>query len=592
MRKPPRGQVLVEDSPYESDPLFLSTYTLSKMDAERAVLEFAEDGEMEIFVLRPGILYGPRGKWNISRLGCPAGKKAYVTIGFGGNQLPVCYVRNCAHAALTAAETGDAPPGTYNIIDDEIFTQLEYLKRLKKDVRPGLKIIRVPYLVARAVAWLGGIAAGLLHRPCPIRPAHLIACRRRLAYSNDKAKHVLGWRPLVGKEEALTETMRCFAEREHISRRADLRALGKPPRDKPVLTACVVGCGMISSPHLETLSNMKNARLLAICDSNRDAANETAQRFKILHVYDDVETMLDVERPDVLHVLTPPRSHAEIVRLAAERGCNLLVETPMATDTAEAVKMMNLAEKHGVQICVDHNHLYDPIMVRARRLVESGALGDIIWVESYYGFDLGNDPSSRYLLPGTEKHWTFQLPGKLYQNLAPHPLSVALDVLGMPTTIEAHAQPSRVLPHQPTDELRVRLETKTAAGLVTVSIAAGPGVQYMNIVGTRMRLSLDFLNKWMICECRTRGIPRPTSRALMNLRHGCIVLRSALSGVVKVLLKKWTRYDGMDLLIREYYAALQERRPSPVTAQEALRVMKVMDAIWEQLDAQWPDTGK
>jgi len=53
--------------------------------------------------------------------------------------------------------------------------------------------------------------------------------------------------------------------------------------------------------------------------------------------------------------------------------------------------------------------------------------------------------------------------------------------------------------------------------------------------------------------------------------------------MVKVLTKKWTPYDGIDLLIREYYAALQENRPPPVSGEEGLRVMETLDAVWEQL---------
>ena len=583
MRKPSAGQFITEDTPYEDDPAFASNYTSAKIDAERVVLEFTGHAKMQVFVLRPGILYGPRGSWKIARLGYPGGARFFFTIGSGRNPLPVCCVRNCAQAALTAAETTQAPPSVYNIVDDERFTQIEYLRRLKSEVRPRLRILRVPYPVARAVAWLGGIATGLLGRPCPIRTAHLVACRRRLPYSNERAKLVLGWQPRFGKEESLAETLRHFAAQERVSRRADLRVLGSPSEGKPPVTACLVGCGMIAETHLEILGRMKNARILALCDSNREAVRKLAQRFKILHTYDDAGVMLDVERPRVLHVLTPPHSHAQLAAAAAERGCHVLVEKPMAVDAAEARRMAELAEKHGVQLCVNHNHLYDPVMVKARRLIESGALGDVIWVESYYGFDLGNNPASRYLLPGAEDHWTFKIPGGLYQNLAPHPLSVALDVLGAPTNVRAHAQASRVVPHQPTDELRVWLDTPTASGLVTVSLASSPRLQYLNVVGTRMRISVDFLNKWVVCEKVLRGIPKPISRAMMNVRHGCAILGATLGGMVKVLRKKWTPYDGMELLIREYYAALQENRPPPVSADEGIRTMEIMDSVWAQL---------
>ena len=293
--------------------------------------------------------------------------------------------------------------------------------------------------------------------------------------------------------------------------------------------------------------------------------------------------MLDVERPDVVHILTPPQSHEALTQIAAEHGASILVEKPMAMDADEARRMIEIARAHNVTLCVDHNHLYDPVMVKARRIIESGALGDVIWVDSYYGFDLGNNPNSRYLVPGGEDHWSFKIPGGLYQNIAPHPLSVALDVLGPIADIRADAQPSRVVPHQPTDELRLHLKTAKAAGMITVSIAASPREQYMTVVGTRTRLTVDFLNKWLIAEGVVPRIPKAISRALMNLRHGSAVLGGTVGGMVKYLRGNWTPYDGLAVLVREYYAALQERRPPPVSAEEALRTMEIMDEAWKQL---------
>ena len=53
--------------------------------------------------------------------------------------------------------------------------------------------------------------------------------------------------------------------------------------------------------------------------------------------------------------------------------------------------------------------------------------------------------------------------------------------------------------------------------------------------------------------------------------------------MVKYLRGKWTPYDGLAVLVREYYAALQERRPPPVSAEEALRTMEIMDEAWKQM---------
>ncbi len=187
------------------------------------------------------------------------------------------------------------------------------------------------------------------------------------------------------------------------------------------------------------------------------------------------------------------------------------------------------------------------------------------------------------MLPGAEKHWTFGLPGGLYQNLAPHPLSLALEILGKPTKIRATARYGHVLPHQETDELRIFVESQRAAGLVTVSVAASPRYQHLHLYGSKGSLFVDLLNKWLIFQRQHRGVPKPLSRALMNLSHGWAVIGGTLSGTLKLLRGRWTPYEGMGVLIREFYSALLEGREPPVGADEALTVMEVMDESWRQI---------
>jgi predicted dehydrogenase/nucleoside-diphosphate-sugar epimerase len=578
-------RTVVEESPYESDPEMLGPYTNSKIAAEQEALAFARSGAgIEITVLRPGCLYGPRGRWNISRLGYTVGSGWYMTVGFGRVPLPVCYVKNCAAAVRAALELTGINGEVFNIVDDDLFTAREYLKRIKRDVRSKLKLLPGSYWLLSLLAWGLKLANRALPKvPRPFRKANLIACSRRLKYSNEKAKRLLGWHPTVGKEQALAETMSYLAPKERLSRRANPRLLGRPPATDSRLMVVLIGAGAIAEEHLKALDKVDNARAVAICDSNIEAARALCERYRIFYSYDDPAEMIKKEKPHVVHILTPPQSHAALAELALSHGAHVLIEKPMAMNAAEARRIFDFANARGLQVCVDHNHLYDSTMIRARRLLESGRLGDLLWVESYYGFDLGNNPRSRYMLPGGDAHWTFGLPGGLYQNLAPHPLSLALEALGTPTKIVATARYGRILPHQETDELRIFLESDRAAGLVTVSIAASPRQQYLRLYGTKGILDVDLLNKWMVLEAQHRGIPKPISRALMNLSHGFTVLGGTLGGMFKLIAGKWTPYEGMHLLVREFYSSLFEGREPPVTSAEALDIMNVMDETWRQI---------
>ncbi len=580
------AEPLEEDAPLEDDPVLLTNYTRSKLAADRAAQEFAERDGVDVLILRLGILYGPGGRWNLPRMGYALGRALYVLIGRGRNPLPVCYVGNAARAVVRGLEAEEVRGGAFNILDDETFTPREYLQRIKRDVRPRLSIVACPYAVARALSGLSGLLLKPLGRSSPLHPAQLIVCHRPVAYSNARAKERLGWRPETGRAEALARTMEDLGERERLSRRADPSRLGRAPAGLPPLTACVIGCGGIAREHLRILARMPNARLAAICDVDVRAAAELAEEFAVPRTYDNAEAMLEAERPDVVHVLTPPQTHLELARAAFEAGAHVLVEKPMAVDAGEARRMAEAARAAGLQLCVDHNHVYDPVIVRLRRLIGSGALGQVIWAESYYGFNLGDNRASKYMMPGGREHWTFGLPGGLLQNLAPHPLCLALDVLGPEVRTTAHARYGRVLPHAPADELRVLLESEEASGMVTVSLAVSPRFQYLNVLGTRGSVFVDILNQWLVRQRVLRGVPKPVSRALLNVAQAWTILRGTLGGMLRVLRRRWTPYVGMETLIREFYASVQEGREPPVTAEEGVRVMEVMDAVWRIIGEQ------
>jgi len=91
------------------------------------------------------------------------------------------------------------------------------------------------------------------------------------------------------------------------------------------------------------------------------------------------------------------------------------------------------------------------------------------------------------------------------------------------------------------------------------------------------------LNQWGTTESVVRGLPKAISRALMNVKHGLTVLGGTVSAMFKVLGRKWTPYKGMEYLIKEFYRAVQADEEPPVTAEEGIQVMEVMDRIWRSV---------
>src|SRR5262245_34208908 len=128
----------------------------------------------------------------------------------------------------------------------------------------------------------------------------------------------------------------------------------------------IVGCGQIAAVHIPYVRSHPGTAIVGVCDPSESRARETAARFAIRNVCRSLDELLDVHRPELVHIVTPPQTHAALAIQAMEAGCHVLVEKPMAVNLEEAQAMEATARRRGVKLCVDHNHLFDPAVVQAR----------------------------------------------------------------------------------------------------------------------------------------------------------------------------------------------------------------------------------
>ena len=101
---------------------------------------------------------------------------------------------------------------------------------------------------------------------------------------------------------------------------------------------------------------------------------------------------LDASRPDAVVLATPPESHLEAVREAATRGLPILCEKPLAEHMAEAVTMVQTAERAGVPLLVGMNFRYLGSTVRIRELLAAGDIGDPMYAVFTYLRNRGRRP--------------------------------------------------------------------------------------------------------------------------------------------------------------------------------------------------------
>ena len=131
-----------------------------------------------------------------------------------------------------------------------------------------------------------------------------------------------------------------------------------------------VGAGYFSQFHLSGWRGIAGAELVAWSDHDRAKLEGMA-----LPAYVDAIEMMEREKPDLLDIVTPPHTHLDLVRAAAERGIPMICQKPLAPTYTEAVALVKVAQSAGAVLVVHENFRWQPWYREAKRLMDQGALG-------------------------------------------------------------------------------------------------------------------------------------------------------------------------------------------------------------------------
>lgn len=151
------------------------------------------------------------------------------------------------------------------------------------------------------------------------------------------------------------------------------------------LRVAVIGCGGIANgKHLPSLAAVKEVEMVAFCDVIPERAEKAAEKYGVegAKVYTDYRALLEAEKPDVVHVCTPNRSHCEITVAALEAGCHVMCEKPMAKTAADARKMLETAKRTGKKLTIGYQNRFKSDAAYLKAACEAGELGDIYFAKA------------------------------------------------------------------------------------------------------------------------------------------------------------------------------------------------------------------
>ncbi|MFH8498427.1 Gfo/Idh/MocA family oxidoreductase [Streptomyces coeruleorubidus] len=138
----------------------------------------------------------------------------------------------------------------------------------------------------------------------------------------------------------------------------------------------LIGAGRMGSFHAETLAHrLPGVHLAAIADPAPGAAQRLGERLGCTTTYTDIGELLADPRIDAVVVVTPARTHADLVEAAAKAGKAVYCEKPMAVTLAEADRAIKAAADAGIPLQVGFNRRYDPGFRAAREKITAGGIG-------------------------------------------------------------------------------------------------------------------------------------------------------------------------------------------------------------------------
>lgn len=353
------------------------------------------------------------------------------------------------------------------------------------------------------------------------------------------------------------------------------------------LKIAIVGCGKIADGHVEEIQKMPDrARVVAVCDREELMAEQLGVRYGIPRTYGDFAALLEKERPDVVHITTPPSSHLALSKLAIDAGCHVYVEKPVCPRVAETRELVAHAERANRLLTVGYTYLFDPPALEMRRLIAEGALGEPIHVESFYGYNLAG-PFGAALL-GDGSHWVHGLPGKLLQNNIDHLLNKLVEFIDdeAPRIVafgqvrhEARFGDAR---DEMVDELRAVIDGERVSAYATFSAHARPPAHFARVYGTKNTAHVDYLARTVTLE-GVANLPSAIGRLVPAFTHAASYAVEGARNVARFARSDFHYFSGLNYLIAAYYDSVLDGKPLPISHRDIVRIAAWMEEIFDQL---------
>ncbi len=219
----------------------------------------------------------------------------------------------------------------------------------------------------------------------------------------------------------------------------------------------IIGLGGMGQQHVRFVRELPEAELTAVSDIDEKITKEISEKYKVPGFVDSRE-LLESGLVDAVLIATPHYFHPPIGIPAMERGIHCLSEKPIAVSVKEGDRFVEASRKNNVVFGVMHQYRTLPEIRLARKIVESGKLGEI---RRTCSVNLWYRSQAYYETASWRGTWSGEGGGVLI-NQAPHSIDLFLLLGGLPSTVTAKTR-TRLHDIEVEDEVSALLEYPNGA---------------------------------------------------------------------------------------------------------------------------------
>lgn len=349
---------------------------------------------------------------------------------------------------------------------------------------------------------------------------------------------------------------------------------------RPRTRTAVIGCGAIAAEHLKFLGSSPLVELAAVCDMSVATADFARARFGAGAAFVDSSVMLAEVRPEVVHVLTPPHSHAALVTACLDAGCHVVCEKPMTGAANETQELLALARKLRLVLVESHNWLYNDIVLRLDQLIADGRLGEVVEVDLSLSLNFLSGPLGDTNLAGP----SVRLPGGAVHDFLPHLAYLFLHFVnhhGQVDDVRGYFGNLSGNKRAMFDHMDALVRAGAKRGRLRVVTDGQPDMFRLAIRGTLGTVETDLFDPYL----RFDGAPNVGKRSsLGQLRNGTEFIRAGAANFRNKILQHGS-YHGFPIMLDEIYQSIRDGVTPKFGEDKMIDSARLVDRLVQLKDA-------